>query len=140
MFKYKVIHGLQSIEFETASLASEYVNSNNIPNQIEEIPYTTTTPSQFELDYVRYLNRGYAKDKIIAEMASQNMMRVRSGEWTVNQLINLTMDTELKNILDDVNTLSYELAVQKLSAISNPLITSKIKQDWINLLQAHFYL
>jgi hypothetical protein len=67
------------------------------------------------------------------------MARVRAGVWTVPNLVALTQDPELKLILDDINTLSFELAVLKLMALTNPLITQKIKNDWVLKLQSHFY-
>jgi hypothetical protein len=96
--------------------------------------------TQQELDYDRYFKRAQAKDKILAEMASENMARVRAGIWTVPQLIELTQDTQLKQVLDDVSTLSFELAAQKLMSITSPLMTVDIKMSWIEKLQRHFYL
>jgi hypothetical protein len=96
--------------------------------------------SQKEKDYDRYFKRAQNKDKILAEMASENMERVRNAVWTTADLIALTQDVELKQVLDDVNTLSFELAVAKVTSITNPLITPAIKSGWIEKLSAHFYL
>jgi hypothetical protein len=98
-----------------------------------------TFKTQTEKDYEKYMKRAAVKDKIIAEMATENMARVRAGVWTVPNLVALTQDPELKLILDDINTLSFELAVLKLMALTNPLITQKIKNDWVLKLQSHFY-
>lgn len=95
--------------------------------------------TQAEKDLAKYLKRARVKDQIIAEMASENMGRIRSGIWTVSQLTSLTQDQELKLVLDDVNTLSYELAIQKVMATTNPLITAEIKSEWVSKLMAHFY-
>lgn len=96
-------------------------------------------PSQQDVDYQKYLKRGAAKDRIIAEMASENMQRIRSGIWTVSQLIELTQNSQLKDVLDDVNTLSFELAAMKLTTINIPLLTTEIKNGWIAKLQSHYY-
>lgn len=104
---------------------------NGIPN--------TTEPSQKEKDFQKYLKRAAAKDKIIAEMASENMERVRTGIWTVQNLVDLTQDAELKRVLDDISTLSFELAAQKLQAINNPLLTTEIKNSWLQKLMSNFY-
>lgn len=92
-----------------------------------------------EKDKIKYIKRASVKDTIIAEMATENMARIRSGKWSVVDLISLTQDNSLKLILDDINTLSFELAVLKLQTISNPLITKQIKEEWIKKLQTHFY-
>ena len=88
----------------------------------------------------RYTKRSIAKNTIIAEMATENMQRIRSGEWTTSDVISLTQDEELKQVLSDVHSLSFELAAMKLSTAANPLMTSAIKLAWITKLQAHFYL
>ena len=96
-----------------------------------------STLTQHQIDYRKYTNRAKVKDSIIATMASNNMQRVRSGIWSVENLISLTQDSELKLILDDVSTLSYELAIGKIEAATNPLLTAGIKTEWISLLAAH---
>lgn len=95
--------------------------------------------TQKELDFDKYKKRASVKDDIIATMASDNMERVRTGVWTVSQLIGLTQDAELKLILDDVSTLSYELAVGKIQAATNVLLTETVKNEWIAMLVTHFY-
>ena len=72
-------------------------------------------------------------------MASENMGRVRAGIWTVQNLVDLTQDVELKRVLDDISTLSFELAAQKLQAINNPLLTTEIKNSWLQKLMSNFY-
>lgn len=90
-------------------------------------------------DYNKYIKRATARSKIIAEMASENMDRVRKGIWTVPQLIGLTQDPDLKNVLDDVNTLSFELAAMKIGTSTNPLLTPEIKSGWISKLASNFF-
>lgn len=104
---------------------------NGIPNPTEL--------SLKEIDYQKYLKRAVAKDKIIAQMATENMERVRSGVWTVQNLIDLTQDAELKRVLDDINTLSFELAQAKLIAVTNPIVTPEIKAAWLATLQANLF-
>lgn len=94
---------------------------------------------QKQKDYQKYLRRSEAKDKIIAQMATENMERVRSGIWTVQNLIDLTQDAELKRVLDDINTLSFELAQAKLMAVTNPIVTPEIKAAWLATLQANLF-
>jgi hypothetical protein len=103
--------------------------------------YGTPQPAstQKDLDYQKYLKRASVKDQILAEMASENMERVRNGVWTVPQLIALTQDVELKLVLDDIATLSFELAQSKLNAATNPMITSDIKTQWITKLQNNLF-
>lgn len=102
-------------------------------------PMPTKALTSEEKDKSKYEKRAKVKDSIMADMATENMSRVRSGQWSVVDLKNLTQDKQLKLVLDDINTLSFELAVEKLMLINNPILTAEIKQSWINKLMAHFY-
>jgi len=95
---------------------------------------------QRETDYIRFKKRAMAKDGMIAEMAAGNMERVRSGVWTTSQLISLTQDEQLKQILSDIGSLSFEIAYAKIGSLTNPLITTEIKNSWKKLLSDNFYL
>jgi hypothetical protein len=96
-------------------------------------------PTQKEKDYAKYLRRAQVKDQLLAEMAAENMERVRNSTWTVSNLINLTQDPGLKLVLDDINTLSFELAQAKLNALAHPLLTSDIKLSWVTKLQNNLF-
>lgn len=100
---------------------------------------TAPTLTQKEKDFNKYMKRAASTDKIISEMASENMERVRNGVWTVAQLVELTQDADLKLVLNDIETLSFELAYQKLQAATNPLLTTDIKNQWSQKLINHFY-
>lgn len=91
-------------------------------------------------DFERFKKRAEVKDTILAEMASENMERVRTGVWSPAQLIGLTQDPELKSILDDINTLSYEIAYSKIDGLGNSLLNTDIKNGWKAKLASHFYL
>ena len=79
------------------------------------------------------------RSKIIAQMAAENMQRVRTGIWTVADLISLTQDEQLKSLLDDINTLSFELAIGKVNAATHPLLTAEVKFSWVTKLQANLF-
>lgn len=95
--------------------------------------------SQEQRDFIRFMKRANVKNQIVAEMAMENMARLRAGVWTTANLTALTQDAELKLVLDDVNTLSYELAIPKVQALTNPIITPQIKAGWVAKLMSHFY-
>lgn len=97
-----------------------------------------SAPSQEEIDKAKYEKRASALGKIISQMATNNMARVRSGAWTVPQLISLTQDPQLKEILTDLYALSFEIAYSKIDAISNSLVTPDIKNEWKTLLYLNF--
>ena len=103
-------------------------------------PPPLPAPSQFELDQARYTKRAAAKDSLLAYMAADNMSRVRSGVWTVPQLMSLMDDPAVSTANAYMSTLSYELAAQAIAAAATPLLTPAIRSDWIARLQAHFYL
>ena len=91
------------------------------------------------IDEEKYNKRASVKDSIIAWMAAENMKRYRAGIWTFADLSSLTMDQNLKLVLDDINTLSYELAMGKIDAVTNPLITTDIKTSWKMKLLANLF-
>jgi hypothetical protein len=97
-------------------------------------------PSQFDRDQARYAKRAAAKDSLLAYMAADNMNRVRSGVWTVPQLMSLMDDQAVAAANAYMSTLSYELAAQAIASAATPLLTPEIRADWIARLQAHFYL
>jgi hypothetical protein len=119
-------------------LADGYVLMNK--SKFESFKNTVETLTQFQLDQIRYSKRAAAKDGLISWMAAGNMSRVRGGTWTVPQLIALMADPQVKALLEFVNTLSFELAVQHLQTITNTLMTAEIKAEWAAELQKHFYL
>jgi len=137
MYDYDVIKN----GIKVAQISSDYALSEEEITR-RSAPYLEEPkiPTQKEKDMERYTKRSIAKNTIIAEMATENMGRIRSGEWTTSDVISLTQDEELKQVLSDVHSLSFELAAMKLSTATNPLITSAIKLAWITKLQAHFYL
>jgi hypothetical protein len=90
-------------------------------------------------DKARYRERAKVKDELIVGICADNMERIRNGVWTVAQLIELTADPSFKNIQDDINSLSFELAQGKIMASSNPLITQDVKNDWVGRLQADLF-
>lgn len=110
----------------------------NLRNEFNNVS-NYTEPSQAEKDDIKYSKRAEARNKIIVEMATENMERIRNGTWTVSQLIELTQDVQLKEILLDLNSLSYEIAYGKIDGISNPIVTTEIKNAWKAKLYAHFY-
>lgn len=90
-------------------------------------------------DQARYRERAKVKDELIVGICTDNMDRIRTGIWTVTQLIELTSEQNFKNIQDDINSLSFELAQGKIMAMTNPLLTQDIKNEWIGRLQANLF-
>lgn len=124
---------LQPLSYSEEQVLGQYVSAHDV-----NAPLSATAQKQKDLD--RYTKRAAARDLIVAELAAENMERVRAGDWTTPELISLTQDAELKNLLDDINTLSYEIAYSKVDSLSNPLLTAEIKNGWKAKLLAHFYI
>jgi hypothetical protein len=101
--------------------------------------WLSTQPTQFLADKEKYQRRAAAKDSMIAEMAAGNMSRVRAGTWSVADLVALMADDVIKAILNDLSTLSFELAYAKVDTITNPIVTTQIKTSWKTLLASNFY-
>lgn len=97
-------------------------------------------PSQLDRDKARYEKRAAVKDELLAWMAADNMSRVRSGAWTVQNLTALLADPAVAAANQFMSTLSFELAAQAIASASTSLLTPAIRADWIARLQAHFYL
>lgn len=126
-------------ELAAAIIGMDETSKVTLTNIFRGIPNEPPVLSQQEKDLEKYKKRAAVKDAIMAEMASENMARVRAGIWTVAELISLTQDEGLKGVLDDMMTLSFELAQAKVMALTNPLITSEIKAGWVSKLQANLF-
>jgi Mg2+/Co2+ transporter CorB len=101
---------------------------------------STSRPlTQEEKDKAKYLKRAEALNKMMAEMAVENMARVRSGVWTIDDLVSLTQDTMVKQLISDLTSLSFELAYQKVDLITSPAVTSDIKIQWKTKLASNFF-
>jgi hypothetical protein len=100
---------------------------------------TAATAPTLESDERKYLLRSLSKDKIIAGFAGENMARLRAGQWTTPQLIMLTQHPQSIAVLNDVQSLSFELAVQKIAAHPDPLMTPEVKASMIDKLTANFF-
>lgn len=150
--KYAIINNttieniIELTEFEQIPENAYPVTEQNLNLWIEYINFTKYFPiqtdenlTQFDIDKIKYMKRASVKNSLLAEMATENMERVRSGIWTVQDLINLTQDSDLKLALDDINTLSFELAQSKILAAPNSLLTTEIKNSWILKLQNNLF-
>lgn len=124
---------------------------NNNPDYLEylqwlaqgNVPTAAATPTADEqrvLDQNRYLRRAEVQAELMSWMAADNMSRVRSGIWTVQQLTSLLSDPAIQAAQTYMSTLSYELAAQSIAAATTPLLTPEIKSEWIAKLQANFFL
>lgn len=106
-----------------------------------DVPADLGPPAtQFELDENRYKKRAAVHADLMSWMAADNMSRVRSGVWTVQQLTRLLADPAVQAAQTYMSTLSYELAAQAIATATTPLLTPEIKAAWLGKLQAHFYL
>ena len=127
------VHLNSPLSFDEEQTLGQYVSAHDVNAPL-------SSDAQKEQDLQRYTQRAAVKNEIIAEMAAENMQRVRTGVWTVEQLTGLTYDPELKDLLDDVNTLSFELAYAKIDGLTNSLLTQEIKDGWKSKLAARFFL
>lgn len=100
---------------------------------------TYVEPLQAEKDKIKYLKRANALNNIISDMAVDNVARVRAGTWTVDQLIGLTQDTMVKQIVSDLVSLSFEIAYSKVDSITLDYVTTDIKNAFKAKLAANFF-
>jgi hypothetical protein len=91
-------------------------------------------------DKITMQKRAEMKDHIVGEIAAKNKQRIREGVWTVPQLVGLTQDPQFIAVLNDITSLSFELAQSKVMAMTNPLITPTIKMEIVGKLQENLFL
>lgn len=103
-------------------------------------PVPVDPVDQYDKDKLRLKKRGLAVADLLAGMGADNLERVRSGVWTVQDLIDLNNHPVAKSVVSLVQMQSFELAVQVLVAADHPLLTPEIKAKWIADLEQHFYL
>jgi hypothetical protein len=113
-----------------------WLGAGNTPDPVP----TPTAEEQRQLDQNRYKRRAEVQADLMAWMAADNMSRVRSGVWTVQQLTSLMDDASVQSAQAYMATLSFELAAQAIAAASTPLLTAEIKAAWVAKLQANFFL
>jgi hypothetical protein len=106
---------------------------------IEDDAPTPPAKTPDELRLIKYAKRYEAVKTIMSEFATENVARLVSGTWSLEQLVSLMSDPQLQELLNFINTLSFEIAIGKVQAITNPLITQTIKDGWAAKLQSHFY-
>jgi hypothetical protein len=126
----KILDGCERASGELASAINVYLNVDT---------YTGGPATDDRRSFEKFLKRSSVKDKIMSEMATENITRVYSGEWAETDLISLSSDTALNEILANISALAYEIAYYKVSQINNPLITTEIKNGWMAKLASHFY-
>lgn len=130
--------GLYAANGWTVMSADAYV-LYKAENQAAYTAWQASQPTQFNADKERYVRRAMAKDSMIATLAAGNMSRIRSGTWTVPQLVSFMQDSIVLQILTDINTLSFELAYQKVDMMSHALVTTDLKNEWKTLLASNFF-
>jgi hypothetical protein len=96
-------------------------------------------PTAYEADVARFTARAAVKDRLMAEMAADNVGRLRAGVWTVGDLESLMADPALTAARGYMDTLSFELAHGAVEACAHPLMTPEIRQGWLDKLADHFY-
>lgn len=96
-------------------------------------------PNAINRDREKYARRASATVYMRAALAAGNVDRVRRGVWTTGDLANLLEDAEITKVLWYIYALSFELAIPKIDAIANPLITSDIKNEWKALVIANLF-
>lgn len=105
------------------------------------LPVPPPTPEeQLLLDQLRYKKRAEVQAELLSWMAADNMSRIRTGVWTVPDLVALMSDPSIARANALMQTLSYEMVADEIANATNPLLTPEIKQAWIAKLMAHFYL
>lgn len=133
----------RSTDVEPAEQTADY-NWNGVDwvyaPDVPMVPVLAPQLSQFDRDKARYEKRAAVKDQLLAYMAADNMSRVRSGVWSVQDLTSLLADPAVAAANQFMGTLSFELAAQAIGSAATPLLTPEIRADWIGRLQAAFFL
>jgi hypothetical protein len=140
MSDWKYTDATQRVASRQGPDGYESVLASALPDGTEVLPASDAPAlSSYEADVIRYKARAAAKDQLLAEMAAENMARIRSGAWTVPDLESLMADPDLSAALGYMATLSFELAHGAVTACTHPLMTEEIRAGWLGKLAAHFY-
>ena len=109
-----------------------WVALGNTPEPADVAP----TKTVLELDTEKYLRRANAKPLLMAKMAAMNIGRLKNGTWTTADLVALMADTGIKSVVTHMETLSFELAIGEINALTNPRMTPSIKATMVAELTA----
>ena len=112
---------------------------------LEEIDFNALMDSYsqailLEKDRVTMLNRAAVLNDLLAQMGAENKERLRTGEWTTQDLIDFLNSDECMKVQKDLQNLSFELAQGSVMAITNPKVSMDMKLKWVGLLNEHLYL
>lgn len=119
---------LEALFRETWTVAESYP-----PTPLPEPP----EPTQAELDKARFERRAIAHAQLSAEFGAWNLGRVRSGEFTGQQIDDWLMEPEIRGILDRLRLYSFERAIAQIQALPiEGCTTQAFKNEWVPKLQA----
>ena len=126
----------------------KYVDGSPLPENailISEEEYTSLYASYESLilkekDRIAMEKRAQIKDSLVGGIASENKERLRTGVWTYTDLITFLNSEESKKVMNDINSLSFELAQGSIMSITNPIITIDIKLQWVQRLKDNLFL
>ena len=138
----------EKLPSECPWISWEYLENSALPENAivltnEEF---TTLYAQYETlilkekDRLAMIQRALVKDNLIGEIASENKERLRTGVWSYNDLLTFLASEESKAVMEDIASLSFEMAQGKIMNITNPIVTMDIKLLWIQRLKDNLFL
>ena len=113
------------------------VGATAVPDWETRLGAGVITPKTvLALDTEKYLRRANIKPLLMAKMAAMNVGRLKSGTWTMAQLVSLMSEDATKSLIDHMETLSFDLAIGVVNSHPNVLLTPAIKSTWVAELSA----
>lgn len=94
-------------------------------------------PTQSQLDQLRFERRSSEHERLSAEFGAWNLGRVRSGEFTPQEIDEWLDSPPITKILAQLRRYSFEMAISSIQSlpISGPT-TQEFKDVWIPKLEA----
>ncbi len=84
----------------------------------------------------KYENRIQSSARLIAEMAVENEQRVKSNEWSIEQLQTVLKDKQISNLVLFLQMASFQTAMEVIRDLKGDVYTEELKAAWIKKIQA----
>ena len=139
MVKFKITNGNTEVEFATSEEAHDFLARHQLDLPVETVEVVAVTPPYLRSDYLRFLRRVDAKGSILAEIAAENLQRVRLSIWSADQLKNLMDHQGIRNVVSCIELLAFEMAIVQIMELNIVEITGEIKQGWISKLEGGLF-
>lgn len=83
-----------------------------------------------QLRIAKYQRRIENSSRLIAEFATDNENRLKSGEWTLAQLQSVIADPQIAELIRLLQSASYQSAIALVQGLQGSVYTDALKSEW----------